>query len=467
MKRIVYFGVAIALMFAACKKDNINNENNNGNNGGGNNGIEAPEKLEKDIDQNTVLKAGKTYTLSGVIYVKNGATITIEAGTVIKATSGKTALVITRGAKIDAVGTPDRPIVFTSVKDNPNPTLGDNWGGIVILGKATTNAKLADGTIGQGEIEGGINLNNMGLYGGTDDADNSGRLKYVRIEHAGYPFQTDKELNSLTLGAVGNKTEIDHIQVSYAYDDAYEMFGGTVDLKYIISYRTNDDDFDCDNGYRGRIQYAIAVRDKAINDVSGGNGFEQDNDAGGTTATPITAPIFSNVTIIGPAATGTTPADWNTNYAKARLAHLRRNTQTSVYNSILMAYPTGILLDGTSTAANFTSGALDLRGLIIAGTTKALDVTTGVDLTAFTTGFNAADRGNRILTTNEDVKLKNAFDLLAFDPTPAAGSPALTGADFTKGKLANNAFFTKTTFVGAVGGDTDTWWKGWTRFFNR
>lgn len=458
MKRILILFFSVGSLFlASCSKDDIND---GGNNGGDDNGF-APSNIKGTFTESITLKADSTYTLDGVVYITNGATITIQPGAIIKAKKGKTALVITRGAKIDAQGTAAKPIVFTSEVANPNPVNGDLWGGIVILGKATTNQTF-NGQAGVGEIEGGINdpATNYGLYGGNDDNDNSGKLKYVRIEHAGYPFLPEKELNALTLGAVGSQTEIDYVQVSYAYDDAFEMFGGTVNLKHIISYRTNDDDFDCDNGYRGKVQFAIAVRDKEIADVSGGNGFEQDNDGSGSSTAPLTAPVFSNVTLIGPKADAGTTI--HANFKRA--AHLRRNTRTSIYNSVLMAFPTGILIDGATTGANVASGALDLRNIIIAGCNKPFDTAAvgGYDAKA---EFNKPERGNQILTANTEVMLTNAFDLVSFDPTPTAGSPLLTGASFSAEKL-QGGFFTNTTYKGAVG-TGDTWWKGWTRFFNR
>ncbi len=459
MKKILILCFSFgALLLASCSKDDINNDGNN-NNGDGD-GF-APSNIKGTITESITLKADSTYTLDGVVYIANNATITIQPGATIKAKKGKTALVITRGAKIDAQGTATKPIVFTSEVPNPDPVKGEIWGGIVILGKATTNASF-NGQAGVGEIEGGVNdpATGYGLYGGNDDNDNSGKLKYVRIEHAGYPFLPEKELNSLTLGAVGSQTEIDYVQVSYAYDDAFEMFGGTVNLKHIIAYRTNDDDFDCDNGYRGKIQFAISVRDKDIADVSGGNGFEQDNDATGSSTTPYTAPVFSNVTLIGPKADANTTI--NANFKRA--AHIRRNARTSIYNSVLMAFPTGILIDGATTAANVTSGALDLRNVVIAGCASPLETAsaTGFD---FVTEFNKAERGNQVLANNTDVMLANAFDLVNFDPTPGATSPLATGASFAAEKL-QGGFFTTTTYKGAVGAG-DTWWKNWTRFFNK
>ncbi len=409
--------------------------------------------LSTDITSDRTLVAGKTYTLSNLVYVKNGATLTIQEGVTIKAAKGKNALVVTRGAKINAVGTESSPIVFTS--GEAAPSYGD-WGGIVILGKATVNS-VFNGQSGTGEIEGGVNNSNGdGLYGGNDDNDNSGKLKYVRIEYGGYPFQPDKELNSLTLGGVGRGTEIDYVQCSYGYDDAFEMFGGTVNLKHIIAYKGLDDEFDCDNGYRGTVQFAISVRDKDRADISGSNGFEQDNDASGSETAPFTAPIFANVTLIGPM------QDANTTIHKdfKRAAHLRRNSRTSIYNSILMGYPTGILIDGSKTATALKNSTMELKGIVIAGMKKAVD-TAGTSSIGF-----GVEELTAILTAGSTEMKQNTSDAgltapygagSAFNPTPASGSMVLTGGVAPKGGAA------ATTYRGAVGAG-DTWWKGWTKF---
>lgn len=415
-------------------------------------------EIKENITADRTLKTGNTYTMEGVIYVKGGATLTIEPGVTIKAVKGKTCLVITRGSKIMAVGTASSPIVFTSAEATPG--YGD-WGGIVILGKATTNASF-NSQAGQGEIEGGVNnSDNDGVYGGTDDDDNSGKLKYVRIEYGGYPFQPDKELNSLTMGAVGRGTEIDYVQCSYGYDDAFEWFGGTVNAKHLIAYKGLDDDFDTDFGFRGNIQFAIAFRSPSQNaDISGSNGFECDNDASGSTTAPYTAPVFANVTIIGPKETSATTI--NTNFKRA--AHLRRNSRTSILNSVIMGYPTGILIDGSKTATELLGGTtMEIKGVLVAGmnTNKGVD-TTGTTSTglAWTTLFTST-AGNSILTNTSDVMLSGAYATGAsFNPAAAAGSPAASGA-VTSPKLTS--FFTPTTYRGAAGVG-DNWWSGWAQF---
>ncbi|MCD6013083.1 MAG: hypothetical protein K0Q79_2945 [Flavipsychrobacter sp.] len=411
--------------------------------------------LNADITANRTLVANSTYTLEAMVYVKNGATLTIPEGVTIKVSKGKNALVITRGAKIMATGTVDKPIVFTSAE--AAPSYGD-WGGIVILGRATTNTSF-NSVAGQGEIEGGVNNSaGDGIYGGTDDADNSGKLKYVRIEYGGYPFQPDKELNSLTMGAVGSGTEIDYVEVMYGYDDAFEWFGGSVNAKHLISYKTLDDDFDTDFGFHGKIQFAIAIRDKDKADVSGSNGFESDNDASGTTTTPFTAPVFANVTVIGPKQDASTTI--STNFKRA--AHIRRNSRMCLLNSILIGYPTGILIDGSKCGTNLINGDIELKGNIVGGMTKSLDTTgtTSVSLN-LTTLFSTTGWGNEIKSNTSEAGLTAAYGAgSAFDPSAASGSVAASGA-VTSTKLTS--FFTTTTFRGAVGVG-DTWWKTWSKF---
>jgi hypothetical protein len=449
MKKILFALSALSILaIASCKKDSTEPETP----------TEDPNgyTLSADITSNRTLLSGKTYTMTNMVYVKNGATLTIEAGAIIKVAKGKNALVITRGSKIMAEGTATSPVVFTSAEGTPS--YGD-WGGIVMLGKASTNSAF-NGTPGTGEIEGGVNNSNGdGLYGGSDDNDNSGKLKYVRIEYGGYPFQPDKELNSLTMGGVGRGTEIDYVECAYGYDDAFEWFGGTVNAKHLISYKTLDDDFDCDNGFRGTVQWAIAVRDKDRADISGSNSFEQDNDASGSTTTPQTSPIFANVTIIGPR------QDANTTINKdfKRAAHLRRNSATNIYNSILMGYPTGILIDGSKTIANLQGGTMDLKGIILAGMGKALD-TAGAASSNFTREmltdiFNTSGWNNEIKDNTSDAGLANPYGAGdAFDPTPSATAISAGGGVAPKGASA-----TTTVYRGAVA-PGDTWWKGWSRF---
>lgn len=426
--------------------------------------------LEGRITANRTLKSDYVYKLRGLVYVTNGAVLTIEPGTKIVGEQGRTGgLIITRSSKIIADGTATNPIVFTS--ESSTPARGD-WAGLVILGNAPTNASF-NGQAGIGEIEGGINNSDgLGLYGlgaSSNPADNSGILRYVRIEYAGYAFLPDKEVNGLTLGGVGNQTVIDHVQVTYANDDSFEWFGGTVNCAHLIAYKGLDDDFDTDNGYSGKVQFAIGFRDSAIADISGSNGFESDNDAGGSSTTPQTLAVFSNITLVGPRAGLNNMG--NSNFKRG--IHTRRNSSISIFNSIIMGWPTGWLLDastGNPTDLNLT--ATTPRAVyannIIAGNTIPLSYTasasapTGWNTTEFGNYINRVNGGNTLFTNNAEVQLTAPFAYdNSVDFNPATGSPALAGAAFTDVKLAS--WFTSVNYRGACA-NGDAWWRGWTRF---
>jgi hypothetical protein len=465
MKRLTLTALAAVLLATGCRKIEVddNGTSNTGNNSGTTENLVISGKINAD----RTLKTGNTYTLRGIAYVVDGAKLTIEPGVIIQGEkSSRGTLVITRGSQIIANGTAEKPIVFTS--NATTPTRGD-WGGLVICGRAKTNNSF-NGVVGVGEVEGGINnAEGLGLYGGADDNDNSGSLKYVRVEYAGYAYLPDKELNGITFCAVGKGTEVDYVEVSYANDDSFEWFGGTVDCKHLIAYRGLDDDFDTDNGFSGRVQFAIGFRDSLVADISGSNGFESDNDAGGSALNPQTSAVFSNVTLVGPRENTTNIG--NSNYKRG--LHIRRNSSLSLFNSIVMGWPTGWLLDastGTPTDLNITAATprLVLENTILAGNNTALSYTassaapTGWTIADLTTYFNRATGGNNILPTTADVKLTAPFKYDGtVDFNPAAGSPALTGGGFTSPKVA--AWFTATAYRGACGSG-DTWWKNWTRF---
>lgn len=403
-----------------------------------------------EITANTTWTNSNVYLLEGFVYVKNGAVLTIQAGTIIKGKQGtKGSLIITRGSRIIADGTATAPIVFTSDREPGDRTYGD-WGGLIILGRAPVNKPGS-----QGEIEGGVN-NAAGdaFYGGTDPNDNSGILRYVRIEFPGVAFADNNEINGLTCGGVGAATTIEHIQVSYSGDDAFEFFGGTVNAKYLVAYRTWDDDFDTDFGYSGKIQFAVSLRDPDIADQSGSNAFETDNDGTGTYNQPFTQPTFSNVTIVGPQTDVVNTI--NSNYKRG--AHIRRNSRCSIYNSVIMGYPTGLLLDGAASQAAATGDTLQIRRTTIITTdpTKTLTVESGgtYDVAAW---FNNTANGNQTATTIASQMLTAPQNLDTPDFRPTTGSPLLSGADFS-GRLSDS-FFQSTTYRGAFGA-TD-WTAGW------
>jgi NACalpha-BTF3-like transcription factor len=397
--------------------------------------------------------------LDGWVYVDAGATLTIQAGTIIRGTE-KSAVMIQRGGKINAVGTSTNPIVFTSNLPAGLRTTS-NWGGVVICGNAKNN--IAGGI---GTAEGGI----TSQYGGSDDNDNSGTMKYVRIEFPGYEIATGSEINGLTLYSVGRGTTIDHIQVSYSGDDAYEWFGGYVNAKYLISYKTEDDDFDTDNGYRGMVQYGVALRINDIVDTDAANTFESDNDAAGSTAEPFTHAVFSNISAFGPSITATNPATLQTKHADGSAMRLRRNTRLQIYNTAFLGWGKGLRIesDGSQTSAN--SDLLTVQNCIMAGIRgdyfiqdPNATVMTAATMEAW---YKDAKRHNSVLANNVDVKINDPFNFTTPNFQPANDSPVKNASYWYAGSVnndeasINNSFFDHVNYIGAFDGTTN-WTTGW------
>ena len=422
------------------------------------------------------LKKG-TYLLKGWVYIANGAELTIEPGTIIKGDKDtKASLIAERGGKLIAKGTATSPIVFTSEQPKGSRRPGD-WGGIILCGKARNNQS-------EMQIEGGPRTK----HGGTDDADNSGALSYVRIEFAGYPFEKDKEINGLTFGSVGSGTQIDHVQVSYSNDDSFEWFGGDVNCKYLIAYRGWDDDFDTDNGFSGNVQFGLSVRDSKIADTSQSNGFESDNKSDGGDVSPYTSAVFSNITFVGPkmdasfqnTADYITGGNLNPNNGSAlgrfqAAMQIRRASRLNCFNSVAVGWPIGLILDGEKgdTQTSATKGLLHLNNIYFAG----MDVTgsdanksyvdqqvTGYDASkkpvydttqkSFSSTFFLAQSGNKVYPNISDLMLTDGY-------MPQATSPVLSAADFSNSLLST--WFTKVSYIGAfnIG---DNWLQGWTNF---
>ncbi|MFD2034311.1 Ig-like domain repeat protein [Belliella marina] len=319
-------------------------------------------------ERNVTLTADKDYYLIGFVRVgpipaagqtpstddgRTEGVLTIEPGTVVfgdEATKGT--LVVQRGGKIMAEGTKDAPIVFTSANAPGERTPGD-WGGVVLCGRARNNEGPSV------QLEGGY----AAWHGGTDDTDNSGVLKYVRIEWAGIPINPNEEVNTLTLGSVGRGTVVEYVQASFGLDDQFEWFGGSVDGRYLIAYRGLDDDFDVDLGHSGNIQFAIGIRDAKDADQSGSNGFEVDNNGSGELREPYTSSVFSNITIIGPKKVRETSISAEFQHG----AQLRRSSKLKIYNSIIAGYPMGIFIDGNNTVQFAQNDELQLRNVFLAG----------------------------------------------------------------------------------------------------
>jgi hypothetical protein len=454
----------------------------------------TPVTVQGDITTNTHWTNDKQYLLKGSVYVDSNATLTIDSGVTVfgdKATKGT--LIIERGAKIYANGTKKYPVIFTSNENPASRDIGD-WGGLVICGKCPTNWQ------GDHQVEGGL----RSFYGGNDPNDNSGRLSYVRIEFGGIAFSPDNEVNSLSLYAVGSGTQIDHVQCSYNGDDAIEWFGGTVNAKYLVTYKTVDDDFDNDLNFSGKVQFGLSVRAPYVSDgVSGSKGMESDAYQGGTysgttyLASMANTSVWSNITWVGPQKTpGTSQHNSASNIAGIQI---RRGSGASILNSIVLGWPVGLLIDESSssygsTVANITSGSLQFRNNIIAGVVNSkgprdifyvkdgarnnTPVVTSADTTASGNPANPFNPfagpynfllngpfGNRINPLDNAVtgglNLTDPFNAGIPNPMPATGSPALSGADFTNNK-ASDTWFTPTSYVGGFG--TDNWLDMWTEF---
>ncbi|MFL5729883.1 MAG: T9SS type A sorting domain-containing protein [Cytophagaceae bacterium] len=471
-----------------------------------------------DITANETWTSNNQYLLSGYVYVTNNAVLTIQAGTVIKGDlSSKGALIIEEGSKIIAKGDSTNPIVFTSNQAPGSRNYGD-WGGVIVCGKAPVNwlAYDPDGAgpgaplaSGRGQVEGGP----RSLYGGTNAADSSGILSYVRIEFAGIAFSPNNEINGLTLCGVGSKTQIDHIQVSYSGDDAIECFGGTVNMKNIFTYQTWDDDFDTDNGYSGMVQFGVVQRG-AVGDQSGSKGFESDSYQSGTVdgktdKTMITKPVYSNMTVIGPLTNPAGAGSLDPNFVAG--VHIRRGSALSLMNSIVAGWPAGILIDEASssfgsTLSNIYDSTLQIQHTVLAGmptgkdlfyvfngarsltpTTTEGDTTTPVTMVpnpgTTTAPFSSyagpfawfrdpAFKNKSYQYEQSGVQLKNPFDQngnpsfipnstspLVFPAGNAAVKPAFTSSKVT------DPFFKHVSYVGAfnyTGNASDNWMATWT-----
>jgi len=447
-------------------------------------------EVKGNIVENTTWTADKIYKLVGFVRVgqedvfgtvTKKAVLTIQAGTVIIGDrASKGALIVQRGSQIIANGTASSPIVFTSERAPGEREAGD-WGGLVICGQAPNNLPN-DATSRQ--LEGGYGA----FHGGTDAADNSGSLKYVRLEYAGIPINPNQEVNSLTLGSVGSGTVIDYVQASFGLDDSFEWFGGNVNAKHLIAYKGLDDDFDTDNGFSGYVQYGVGVRGAAIADQSGSNGFECDNDSKGSANQPFTSAIFANMSIIG--------AKGATNIAIDPLfqngAQLRRNNKQKIYNTLITGYPYGVYIDSQlgGAKANAAAGDIDLQNVILAGVegwgaggfglgwsvnVKPMGVAvpgfenmaSGTNGAAILIGEQTPEAwflslpGNKILATNSKMGLSTTL-WSAGRPTFALTSGTTESLIGPKLKSGLPSFFDATDYVGAF--NTSDWTTGWSEF---
>lgn len=439
-----YLLIVAVLFFTACsKKDEITITP-----------TRVVETLPLTITSDLTLDANKDYSLTGQVYVKNNASLTIPAGVTVYVAknddrSNKGLLVITQGSKLFINGTADKPVVFTSAATTKAP--GD-WGAIVILGNAPTN-------IGSGNAE-GIAVSADTKYGGTVSTDNSGSIKYLRVEYAGGINANAEEewgidkVSGLHLASVGSGTTIDHVMVSHSRDDGFQFVGGTVNATHLIAYNNGDDDFDFDYGYTGKMQYLISYRSQ-LNSTHAlrANALESYNDKWPTTNVPLTRPVISNMTIVGPQGT-----DANTNLNQA--VYIRKGTRFVLENSIIAEYPKGGLMVCPKTRIPWVqnTGSLFKYNLVQSDTlNRTFSYDTGADPAGFYGVFgdqvlrdfalNSVNQ-NQLISSSSEIMLAGMYNNTVPDLTPLPNSPALTGAVFTDADMST--FFTVVSFRGAV-----------------
>jgi hypothetical protein len=431
--------------------------------------------ISQDITSSRTLFADTVYKLSGFIKVANGATLTIQPGTTIVGDYDVpgSSLFILRGAKINAVGTADKPIVFTSDRPEGQRRPGD-WGGLIIVGNARINR--GDPVILEGTGTGADNPP-VDYSGGVNDEDDSGELRYVRIEFAGYATAPDAELNSLTLAAVGSGTRISYIQTLAGLDDSFEWFGGTVDGKYLISYESGDDHFDAAEGYRGRNQFMIAFQSTILEPrPAGGNvssdpqGFESDGCHGancldGQNSEPHTTPLFANFTIVG---TGPGIVDATSGGVGMML---RRGTGGHYVNGVVARWPrAAVSIRDAATNDRVNSGELLVRNLLLVQNGAAFQPQSqgsstlqyDLDLDA-----NQIEVRDDLTTASLFVGFPATPTREGLDWTPAVGSPLRSGGlESFPAELAAKAgsFITPTSYRGAADPNGPKWWSGWTNY---
>lgn len=449
--------------------------------------------LNADIIANRTLHAETTYTLTHYVHVQAPATLTIEPGTTIKGRTGS-ALFIMRGAKMNADGRADAPIVFTSDQAVGSRKPGD-WGGLVLIGNGIINRAgivLLEGT-------GTPAANPTIEYGnGTNNADNSGVLRYVRVEFGGFGVANDQELNSFTFAAVGSGTQVDHVQALGGLDDAFEWFGGAADMKYLVSYETGDDHFDAAEGYVGRVQHLIGFQSTILQPRAGSGvlssdpqGFEVDGCGSvtgsgctlGYNSTPLNIPMFANFTMIG---TGQNNAVLATNGGRGMV--LRRGTGGYYVNGLFARWPRSAMsLRDNETQTRITNGELIVRNISVVET----GITAGANGPVFEDGAVCPAANCRITldlganaitaeagsittgatftaipaTTVEPTVATLDFSLAAGVGARTGGSGAFAGALATKG----GTVVMGTAYRGAWApdGSTGKWWQGWTNYAQR
>ena len=390
--------------------------------------------ISGDITSNIRLRRKKTYVLDGPVFVRSGAKVKIDAGTRIVAAE-RSFLVVDKGAKLLAKGTAERPIVFTSAQPAGQRRRGD-WGGIIINGNAPVNCAATPGgeCIGEGDT---------GNYGGDNPADNSGNLRYVRVEYGGFAISPDNELNCIAFQGVGNKTKVDFVQALNGGDDGMEWFGGTMDAKHLVVIGASDDSIDWTDGWVGRVQFAVVQQRGDEADA----GMECDNNAENNNLEPRSNPFFANVTLVG-------DPDPDNGPGSTRAIRLRAGTWANLRNFVVIGFKNvGLQIETDATIAGFTNGQAEIQGFIFHDNKGGDNIASGASEEIASASAKVADQVNP--------QLVNPFNYTSPDFRPAAGSPALDPANVAP--KFNDAFFVEANYVGAFS-QTDNWLAGWTNF---
>jgi hypothetical protein len=472
--RAFLFALAASLSIAACSDDG-------GDGGPGPNPEPGAAVINANITANRTFYAETTYTLQGYVKVANGAVLTIQPGTTIvgDAETPGSSLWILRGARIEANGTAAAPIVFTSEKAAGSRAPGD-WGGLIIVGNGVINRDPGAG--GQILTEGGAAGQAENYAGGTNNADNSGTLRYARIEFAGYDISSGagQELNGVSLYAVGSGTRLEYVQVLAGLDDSFEWWGGAVDGRYLVSYESGDDHFDWSEGYRGRNQFLVAFQSQRLTPAPGSGqpssdprGIEADgcDPAPGSFCTltetganePFSGPVFANFAFVGP---GTAVAGFPTD---GNGVVLRRGTGGTLDRGIVARWP-GIGLNGRDAWTD----SLRLRDSLSITNTVLAENAAGnydVDPTRFFQEVEFATSNHRTAATAAElfVSLSPGSGGQGFDWRPPAGAVSATvGTAVTPpllaGRVAGYPYgaWETTDYVGPAGPGGTAWWQGWT-----
>jgi hypothetical protein len=386
------------------------------------------------------------YVLRGGVFVEQGATLNIGAGTRVIGESGSVGtLIILRGGRINAIGTATAPIVFTSDQPIGQRGRGD-WGGLIINGRARVN-------FGSGEAAG---EGDTGVYGGTDDNDNSGILRYLRVEFPGIEFSPDNELNGIAFQGVGRGTQVDHVQSHMSRDDAMEWFGGTVDAKYMVFSNASDDSIDWTFGWTGRMQFAAVTQRGDDAD----NGIEADNNEFNNNVLPRSNPQIYNFTLCG-------DPDRNEGGESPRAANLRRGTAFTLRNFLITGFKSvgpQIETTNTATTAQVDNGTSQMG----AGVIWNIGVTGGAAGTALHSSVAQYVNSGRFpdVRANVDPGLSTAACSNHAAPNFQPSSVAtLAGGQLAPIIPPNDGFFEVTTFIGAVPpAPAPNWMDGWTSF---